>query len=64
MVEGGEIMLDYERTRKTIAYDEEGIYIHSLNSLRGDIRMNMPESIHEIVKHKKPAEDINKDPDC
>ncbi len=62
MVEGGEIMLDYERTRKTIAYDEEGYLYTFTEFLEGDTRMNMPESIHEIVKHKKPAEDINKDP--
>jgi hypothetical protein len=62
MNEDGEIMTDYERTSKTIAYDEEG-YLYTITEfLEGDSEMNMPESIHEAIKHHKPGEDINKDP--
>jgi hypothetical protein len=60
--EGGEIMTDYERISKLIAFDEEGNLYTSTEFLEGDSQMNMPESIYEEVKDKKPAEDINKDP--
>lgn len=60
--EGGEIMTDYERISKLVAFDEEGYLYTSTEFLEGDSQMNMPESIYEEVKHKKPAEDINKDP--
>ncbi|MBO6795210.1 MAG: hypothetical protein JJ895_14990 [Balneolaceae bacterium] len=60
--ESGEIMLDYERISKIIAFDDDGNLFTSTEYLEGDSQMNMPESIYEEVKHQKPAEDINKDP--
>lgn len=58
----GEIMVDYERVKEVVAFDEQGYMASSIEFLEGDQSMNMPEEIYKSLKEYMPAEGVNHDP--
>lgn len=59
---GGELLVDYERTREVLAFDEEG-YMSSISEfLEGDGEMNMPEEAYNKHKATMPARSADHDP--
>lgn len=60
--EGGELLVDYERTREVLAFDEDG-YMSSVSEfLEGDGEMNMPEDAFNDLKDIMPARANDYDP--
>ncbi|MEP1304927.1 MAG: hypothetical protein ABJK11_03485 [Balneola sp.] len=60
--EGGELLVDYERTREVLAFDEDG-YMSSVSEfLEGDGEMNMPEEAFNDFKDIMPARSNDYDP--
>lgn len=59
---GGELLVDYEKTREIIAYDEEGYMTSITEFLEGDGEMNMPEEAYNELKSTMPAKSANYDP--
>lgn len=60
--EGGELLVDYERTREVLAFDEDG-YMSSVSEfLEGDGEMNMPEETYNELKATMPARSNDYDP--
>lgn len=59
---GGELLVDYERTREVLAFNEEG-YMNSVTEfLEGDGEMNMPEEAYNNLKSTMPAKSADHDP--
>jgi hypothetical protein len=58
----GEIMVDYERVKEVVAFDEHGYMASSIEFLEGDQSMNMPEQIYKELKASMPANGIYYDP--
>ncbi|MCP9292258.1 hypothetical protein [Gracilimonas sediminicola] len=59
---GGELLVDYEKTREIIAYDEEGYMTSITEFLEGDGEMNMPEEAYNQHKATMPAKSADHDP--
>jgi hypothetical protein len=59
---GGELLVDYERTREVVAYDEEGYMSSVTEFLEGDGEMNMPEQTYKKLKSTMPAKSADYDP--
>ena len=55
-------MVDYERVKEVVAFDEQGYMASSIEFLEGDQSMNMPEEIYKSLKEYMPAKDVNHDP--
>jgi hypothetical protein len=59
---GGELLVDYERTKEVVAFDEEGYMSTVSEFLEGDGEMNMPEEAYHKFKDIMPARSNDYDP--
>lgn len=59
---GGELLVDYERTREILAFDENGYMSTVSEFLEGDGEMNMPEEAFNEFKSSMPARSNDYDP--
>ena len=59
---GGELLVDYERTREVLAFDEDGYMSTVSEFLEGDGEMNMPEEAFNDLKDIMPARSNDYDP--
>lgn len=58
----GELLVDYERTREVLAFDEDGYMSTVSEFLEGDGEMNMPEEAYNELKSTMPARSNDYDP--
>lgn len=60
--DGGELLVDYEKTKHVLAFDEDGYMSMTTEFIEGDGEMNMPESIYNSLKADIPANGSDYDP--
>lgn len=58
----GELLVDYEYTRETVSFDDEGYMSTTREFLEGDGEMNMPEELYNRIKDEMPAKSADHDP--
>lgn len=58
----GEFMIDYEKVREVIGFDEDGYMSTSIEFLEGDSEMGMPEEAYENLKNTMPNPGMEHDP--
>lgn len=60
--DGGELLVDYEKTKHILAFDTDGYMSMASEFIEGDGEMNMPESIYNSLKDDIPANGSDYDP--
>ncbi|MBO6523685.1 MAG: hypothetical protein JJ971_07675 [Balneolaceae bacterium] len=60
--DGGELLVDYEKTKHVLAFDEDGYMSMATEFIEGDGEINMPESIYHSLKGDMPANGSDYDP--